>query len=224
MKLSIPEKFLLLAKHPEKGRFIISGIHMQYGLVGSVLLEMSVEDRFEIRNNLLYLKATKLKGNSIVSEVETMIRASSKPSKIRYWVNKLSRKSNKYKRELLASMSHNRLIRIENKKFLGIIPYKLTYLVNQRLRKDLIGDLRRSLRSKQEVEEEHAVLLGLIEAAKMYKLFSTDAAEMRVIKKQLKEIVKDSPIAGTVDSTIKGVQAAIFTTIIASSVVTSSSH
>jgi hypothetical protein len=58
MELNITEKFLLLGLHPEKGRFIISDVHLSYGLVGAILLEMSIDNRIAIENNRVILKET----------------------------------------------------------------------------------------------------------------------------------------------------------------------
>lgn len=222
MNLSIPEKFLLLAQHPDKGRLIISGLQFQYGIIGALLLQMSVEERISIENDLVTLNSGKGKPGSMIAEIELLIRNSRKKRKLKHWVSKLSRKSNKYKKALLEELATARIIRIEPKKFLGLIPYKNTYLVNRRLRSDLIKELKGSIFSKHEIENDQLVLFGLIEATKMYKVFTTDSAELKRIKKALKELIKENPIAGSVDKTIKEVQAAIFVTIIASSVVTTS--
>jgi len=222
MNLTIPEKFLLLAQHPAKGRLIISGIQLQYGIIGALLLQMSVEERINIENDLLILKSGKGKPDPMIAEIELLIRNSKKQRKTRYWVNKLARKSRRYKKATLEKLSSARIIRIEPRKFLGIIPYKKVYLVNSRLRNDLIKQLKNSLISKHELTNDKVVLLGLIEAAKMHKIFSSDKHELKRIKKALKESIKENKIAATVDKTIKEVQAAIISTIIVSSVVTSS--
>lgn len=222
MNLSIPEKFLLLAQHPDKGRLIISGLQLQYGIIGALLLQMSVEERISIENDLLILKSGKGKPVPLIAEIEMLIRNSKKQRKLRYWVTKLARKSNKYKKAILENLASARIIRIEPRKFLGLIPYKNVYLVNRRLRNELVKQLKGSLMSKHELTNDKVVLLGLVEATKMYKIFASDSGELKQIKKTLKELIRENQIAGTVDKTIKEVQAAIFTTIIVSSVVTSS--
>ena len=221
MTLTVPEKYLLLAQHPEKGRLIVNGIQLQYGLIGAVLLEMTLEGRLDVSNDLLVLKPSKKSSDPIVIEVEAMIKSSTKPRKIKYWVNKLSRKSRKFKNEALQSLEKKKVIRIEYKKFLGIIPYKKTYLLNGRLHRDLISMLKRAVLNKKELTDELVVLLALIEASKMHKIFNVDREQLKKIKKELKVILEESPVAASIDKTIKQVQAAIFVTIIASSAATS---
>jgi hypothetical protein len=54
----------------------------------------------------------------------------------------------------------------------------------------------------------------------MHKILSKDKKELKLIKKELKRIIKENPIAETVDKTIREIQAAIITSITASVTVT----
>ena len=123
MELSVVERFLLLAQHPEKGRFTISGIQLNYGIVGALLLQMSLEKRIVLENNTLVLKNRRNIKDHLVREIVEIIGASDKKRKIRYWINKLNRKSNRYKWTILNEMDRKRLVRIDNKKFLGLIQH-----------------------------------------------------------------------------------------------------
>jgi len=222
MKLSTVEKFLLIAQHPEKGRFIIPDMQINYGIIGALLLEMSFLEMINIENNKLILKSNKSNNDPIIKEISLIIRNSRKPRKLRFWINKLARKSRNYKWTILNELVHKRLIRIENKKFLGLIPYRKTYLVDTKTRNSLLQELKKSILSRRNISDENIVVLGLVEACKMHKAITTDKTELKKIKKELKEIIKESPIAGTLDKTIKEVQAAIMVTLMASTVVTTS--
>jgi hypothetical protein len=48
----------------------------------------------------------------------------------------------------------------------------------------------------------------------MHKTLSSDKDELKRIKKELKQVIEKSPIAGIVDKTIKEVQAAIMVTTV----------
>ena len=97
MNLSSVEKFLVLAHHPQKGKFMISDIHINYGIIGAILLDMSLEDKIKIENDRLVLKGSIELDDLIRSEIALQISQSTKPRKIRYWMSKLARKSRKYK-------------------------------------------------------------------------------------------------------------------------------
>lgn len=222
MKLSIAETFLLIAQHPIKGRFLTSDIHINYGIIGAFLLEMSLEGKVEIENGKLIIKHSESTDHKIISELSITIANSKKPRKIRYWISKLARNSKKYKWIILSELADNNFIRIENKTFLGLIPYKRNYLIDNVSRDHLIQELKSKLLLRQELSNENLIIFGLIEACKMHKIITSDKNELKIIRKVLKQIIKESPIAETVDETIKQVQAAIIGAIVASTVVSSS--
>lgn len=222
MKLTIVEKFMLIAQHPEKGRFIIPEIQLHHGIIGAMLIEMSFNEMINIEKDRLRLKNYKKSNDPIINEIALKIRKSKKPRRIKYWITTLAGKSRKYKWVILNGLVKNKLIRIENRKFLGLIPYRKHYLTESKTRNNLIQELKKSVLSRREISDENIVVLGLIEACKMHKVLTTDKSELKRIKKELKQIIKESPIAGTVDKTIKEVQAAIMVAMVASTVATTS--
>lgn len=231
MKLSIVELFLLLAQHPTKGRFVIGDMQINYCIIGAILLEMSLDGKIGLENEILVLKGsdgaesnidsgTGAK-NQIVSEISAIISGSKKPRKIRYWIGKLVQKSNKYKWAFMSELESRSFIRIEHKKFLGLIPYRKTYLIDTTTRDVIIEQLKNNMLHNQELSNESVVMLGLVEACKMYSIFTKDRGELKIIKAKLKQVIKESPIANSLDQTIKQVQAAILGAVIAGSVAAS---
>jgi len=108
------------------------------------------------------------------------------------------------------------VLRQERKNFLGLIPYTSNYIRDRRTREKLIRHFKMAVLhpSSTEVTGEDLALLGLIEASKMHKTLSSDKDELKRIKKELKQVIEKSPIAGIVDKTIKEVQAAIMVTTV----------
>lgn len=237
MKLNIVELFLLLAQHPSKGRFVIGDMQINYGIIGAILLEMSLDGMIGLENDVLVLKDSSDENidtdanrdaaagtgtiKQIVSEISAIISSSKKPRKIRYWIGKLVQKSNKYKWAFMSELESRNLIRIESKKFLGIIPYKSSYLTDNKARDIVIEQLKNNMLLNQDLSNESVVMLGLVEACKMYSVFSKDRGELKIIKVNLKKIIKESPIANSLDQTIKQVQAAILGAVIAGSMAAS---
>ncbi|WP_200975258.1 GPP34 family phosphoprotein [Echinicola sp. 20G] len=221
MELSIAKKFLLLAQHPEKARMLISGVHIQYGLAGALLLQMSLEDKIEVSGeDILTVKRGASFNDPLLEEVAQMIQKSKKPRKMRYWIQKVGPKALKWRHQFYDQMAQERLIRVEKKKFLGLIPYTLTYLVNSQIRNKMIQELKSDVFRKKDIIPENMAVLGLIEACKMHNVLSKEKSQLKSIKKDLKQLVKESPISATVDQTIRQVQAAIISTIVATTVAT----
>jgi hypothetical protein len=221
MRLNIAEKFLILAHHPQKGRFSINGLQLKYGLVGALLLEMSVEKIVSVQDNRLVYRSAGIEKDQIIPEMSAEIRQSEKTRRIRSWISKFARRSRRYRRAIMQQLSDKRIIRIEYKKFLGIIPYQKSYLSDKSLRDELIRTARNNLLYRKDLNEENVAVLGMIQACGMYKIISTDRQELKKIRKELKEIIKESPIARIVAETIKQVQIAMMASIAASSATSS---
>ncbi len=213
--LTLTEKFLLLAMHPEKGRFTIAGMQLAYGIAGGLLLELSMQERIAIEDGKVVSKKGSRITDPVLSEVSDMMASSEKKRKVRYWTNKIYKRSNKYKKVILEGMEKIHLVRIERKKFL-FIPYTLYFLRDKRTRDNLIRHLKKAILypSSVEITGEDMALMGLVEACKMHKTFASDRQELKRIRKELKEVIKNSPIAGVVDQTIKDVQAALLASVV----------
>ena len=221
MELNLLERFILIAQHPNKGRFIISDMHINYGIIGAALLEMSFNEQIIIENDMLFLKKDKNTNCQIISILVESIKNSKKPRKLKYWIPKLARKSHKYKWMILEHLKQKDFIRIENKKFLGIISYRKNYLIKNKERNHLINQIKDNILNTRNLSNDDVLILGLIEACKMQKIIISDKNEIKIINKKLKEIIKESPIAETVDKTIKQMQAAIIGAIAASTIAAS---
>jgi hypothetical protein len=219
MNLTTSERFLLLAKNPSNGRFISSDIYLYYGLVGSILLEMSFEGMFTIENKRLILKDGTRTTNPIYLEIVERIKKSKKPRKLSSWISIINRKSRKYKWIVLKDMAQKHILTIEQKRFLGLIPYRRCSLNDQNVRNTLISQLKNGVLYKKETNDELIVLLSLIEACRMHKILTRDRAELKILRKNLKEILKENPIASEVANTIKQVQIAIAASIAVSTAV-----
>ncbi len=219
MELNTIEKFLLIAHHPEKWWFKTPQIQLKYGLTGAMLLEFSIRKNIELVDNKIRVNKESITSDedySIFDDfIQTMIQAN-RLHKPKYWIQKFGRKSRKLKWEILRGLEKKRLIRIEHLKFI-FIPYRRSYLTDRRLREKLIHELRDSLTYKKKISEEGIAILGLIEACKMYRVLSPDRSKRRQIKKELKLVLKESPISEVVQATIRQTQIAITMAIAASS-------
>ncbi len=209
MEIRLTEKFLLIAQSPEKGRFLISSLQLNVGLVGAILMEMTFDKKIVIEQNKLLLKSSKSSNDPVLSEITGVIKKSKKPRKVKYWVSKLERKVRRYKWIFLEKMQKDRLVRIEHKKFLGAISYRKCFLINKRIRDDILKQLKDAVFYKKELSEENIVLLGLVEACGLQKTLASDRKELKVVKKRLKELLKEEPIAQAVGKTLAEMQAAL---------------
>ncbi|MBN2638655.1 MAG: GPP34 family phosphoprotein [Bacteroidales bacterium] len=223
MELSITENFLLLGHHPLKGRFMISDVMMNYGLPGAFLMELSLKEKISIRDSKLIIQ-NRRENDRILSEVLSVMAQSGKPKKIKTWIQLLARKSRRFRRALLEQMAGKKLIYIQYNTFLGFIHYRKYYVKNNRVRSQLITELKQAILRPENLDPEIIPLIGLVEACKMHKMLTSDKKELKLLKQKTKILIKDMPVAGILDETIRQVQAAIIAGIAASTAATAAAH
>jgi len=207
--LSTAEKFLLIAHHPEKGRFMIQRTYLQYGIAGAILLDMTIADRIETDGAKLSLKRARASTDPVLNDVIALMSQSSKPRKAEYWIRKLGARYNRYALQLLKGLTGKRIVRIEEKKFLGLIPYRKSYLLESYTRSNLVRQLKNEIMVYRGVPGDNLALAGMIEACRMHRILTTDRDELKQIKSQLKKMIKENPVADAVTQTISQVQAAV---------------
>jgi len=223
--LSLREKFIIITHQQNKGRFFVSDIILGHGIIGALLLELSMNEMIYLNNKELLIKTKKTK-DALLSELLEKIGGSTKEKSIKTWVRRLNNKSRKYRWSILNSLSDKKVMRIERRKFIGLIPYKLTYFNDSKIRETLIENVRDTVLKSKKVSKEDVAFLSLIQACKLEKVFCSNRNERREFNKNLKELLDNNPITDAVAKSIKEVQAAVIGVVsgaaIASTV--SSSH
>jgi len=221
-----PEKFLLLAHHPRKGKFTdsrLSGDYVKYGMMGAIFLDLSLKGAIELKNKVIRVTGKKDNLYPEAEEILQRLRESRKPKKVKYWIRKMGSRGNRYKKRMLQRMKDKGLIRIEKKKFLGLIPYQKTWLLKTDQRHKMLLHLREVVMGRQKAGTEEAMLLGMIRACRIYRILVQQKGEQKEIKKALKQFMEENAIAGAVDQTLREIQAAIFASIGAASAASAAS-
>jgi len=220
--LSTAEKFLMIAHHPEKGRFMITGMFIQYGIAGAILLDLTLEERIDITNKRLILKTPGTSADPLINEITALISGDPRPRMVGYWVRKLARRYNRYKRQVLEGLAKKRMVRIEERKFLGLIPYRRSYLTESYTRTNLVRQLKNELLANTRgPSSPNMAIAGLIEACRMQRHLADDREELKKIRIRLKDIIKESPVSDVVSQTVRQVQAAIFASVTAAIIASS---
>lgn len=215
--LNTVEKFLLIAHHPEKGRFMIPQIYVQYGIAGALLMDLTLAGRIDLAEKKLILKPSKTTADPVMNEAITLMSQSQMARKADYWVRRLATRYNRYKWQVLQGLADRRMVRIEHRKFLGLIPYRQSYLIESYTRSNIIRQLKSDILAyTREPSSASMAVAGLIEACKMYRILSDDREEVKNLKTQLKKITRDNPVSDILSQTIRQVQVAIIAGVTAS--------
>lgn len=214
--LNTSEKFLLIAHHPEKGRLVVSRQYFRYGLAGAILLDLCLDGRLGIENGRIIPRPGNTPADPVKSEVIQMITESARPRRAGYWVRKLAFRYNGYLNQIRTVLAGKRLLRIEETRLLGIIPWRRSYITESYTRSNLIRQLKNDILVYRGDAGESSALAGLVEACRMRRILSTDREELKMIRSQVKKILKDSPVSDAVAQTIRQVQAVIIASVTAS--------
>jgi len=150
------------------------------------------------------------------SEVIQMITESVRPRRAGYWVRRLAFRYNGYLNQIRAGLAGKRLLKIEESRLLGIIPWRRSFLTESYTRTNLIRQLKNDILVYRGDAGESSALAGLVEACGMRRILSTDREELKMIRSQVKKILKESPVSDAVAQTIRQVQAAIIASVTAS--------
>lgn len=221
MKLNIQEQFLLLTKHPTKGKFIIADSHIKFGIIGALLLKISFDDNIILEKDKLILNDNINNDNAMISEISIIIKDAKKNKKLSYWITKLSKYAEKYKQNILSNFGKNGMLRIEEKKFIGIFPYTKYFLIENSIRENIIQQVKNNILNKKSLSNEELTLLVLIQACNMFKIISSDRVEIKLLKMKLKDIIKENNTKPEiVNAIIKSIKEAIMNEIV-STVITS---
>lgn len=218
MQLTLPERFLLLAIHYDKPIFLVTQPAFSAGFIGSIFMELAVREHIHIENKVVEVISGK-PGSGVVLEVLSNL-AQSKPRKIRTWVSRLSNSSRRYRLKLINEMQHKGLMRTEERRFL-FIPYKVPKLINKKAKQDEVTNIRKLVFQNGTPTEADMSLLGLVYACRMHGIIAKNSAERKEIRKRIKTMLKDDPIAKSVNEVIKETQAAIMAAVVATSAASS---
>lgn len=219
MELNTLEKFIIVAHHPQKWWFRVPQINLKYGISGAILLQFSLKKLIELENKKVILN-TKTKAINetypILDELLEKMSTAKREHKPKFWIQRFGRRSRKIKWAILTGLEKKRLVRIRHLKFLWI-PFRRSYLIERNTRSSILSKLRESVIYRKEKSEEDIAMLGLIEACRMYRILSPDRSKRKQIKKELRSVLKESPISQIVAATIKQTQMAIAVAVAASS-------
>jgi hypothetical protein len=219
MKQTIAETFFILIQNPEKSRSLVTGEVKNIGLIGSILLDLSMEEKIELESDKLQVKSTRSSLSESHNQILEQIAKSPKARKTKTWISRLSRHIGKYKKNILIGLETKGIISIEQKRFLFFTYYK-TRLINKSLRSRLVDDLRDMVLFSKPVEKEDSAILGLIEACKMYKIICRNKDEIKLCRSKLKDMIRSDLVSQEVNQVIRDTQVAIHAAIVASNVAT----
>jgi hypothetical protein len=223
MEHRVTEEFISLSLNPESGRYMILGNYLTYGIVGALLMDLSLAGKISIEGNKIMIsRDNPMTGIPAFDRLMKSISVSGKDRTIKTWVRRLGNRSAWYRKEMRKYFVKNGFLKEEKKRFL-FIPYRLHYVAKPGFRKSLILRYKDIILYKKQPEDHEVMLMGLMYACRMHRVLSKVGPERRKIRKRLVEIVKDNEFASGINKVIVEMQAAITAAIAATAAVSAAS-
>jgi hypothetical protein len=220
---SIAELFVILAINPQKGRIDMNTISFRYSLTGALFMDYHESGEIKIENKRV-IPSFRKNGDVIHDLFAEKFMNSSGTWRLSFWIRRLTNKSRLIFREIINSLDREQIIRIEQRKFLNIFPYKRYWFIDNRLRTSLIETLRGILLYGKKPGKKEVMILGLVEASKAYRLLASERGESRLLRKKNTELLKGDLMTGEISQTIREVQAAIIAAVTAATIAAHGSH
>jgi golgi phosphoprotein 3 len=217
MSHSVAELFVVLAINPEKGRVALNDIHFRYSLTGALFMQYHENGEFSIENKRV-IPSFRKNGEVIHDLFADRLMNTSRNRRMSFWISRLTNKSRLILREITNSLASKGILRIEQRKFLNIFPYKRYWFIDISIRTSLIEALREILLYGKRPDNKEVMLLGLVEASKAYTLLSRERGESKILRRKNTELLKGDIMSAEISQTIREVQAAIIASITAASV------
>ena len=223
MDFSIAEQFVILTLNPEKGRVAIDSTHFRFSLTGAILLDYMDGEELRVEDKRV-IPSLKINDDAIHLMFSDKIMKSSRNRKLSYWIYRLTNKSRFIFSEMTKSLEKRRVIQIEHKKFLGIIPYKRYWFLNKSIRTDLIESLRGILFYGKKPGKKELMLLSILQAARAHSILSKERGEIKIFRQKCTELLKGDNVGTEINQTFKEVQNAIESSITAAMIASHAGH
>jgi len=225
MQLNLFEKFILLALDQNKGRFLIDTLSLNYGIAGSILLELSEMNKISIKNKKIIVTDRKLTKISIVDACIKLINNSRKKRKAKYWIYKIGNKSSGFKKVILKDLYEKKIIRISKKSYLwGLFSLYKYPVINSKLSTEIKSKLKKIVLEGEKPDIESLLLLSLINSCKLIRVLFINKKEHKTAKKRIKELTNNIEISEAVSQTLKEIQTAVIVATTSAFISSSSSN
>jgi hypothetical protein len=208
MQYPVSLSFILLSIDPEKGSLINYGTSFNYGLAGAIIMDMTTAELLKTENGKL-LPNQQNSDSEVANNVLELMHKRKKPRSIKNWITKIGGHPAAPKKAFLQMLEDQNLIKIIQKRWLGLIPYKRYSLLKPDDRQKLIHTLREDLLSDKKLSQRESTLLGLIKATNIQKILYNNDIPKKEIRQQLKKRMKEDALSNDVSKSIQEVQTAI---------------
>lgn len=197
------EEFLLLSIHESRGTFIKSTQdQMKPGLAGAILAELALSGKIQTSNNhRLHVVDDSPTESEVLSEALHMLKEPGKERKFGYWINFLSQKSDKVRKQTIEGLIKKGCITQDDDRLLWVIPSPLMKEIKASTKYWVVNRLRAAVLTQEGTQQRDVALLSLVKACGLLDfVFLRDerkAAEQAIYAILINQALKD-PVIQTI--------------------------
>lgn len=204
--LLIAEKFLLLSLHDEKGVSLVDSL--TEWLAGSILIELTLLERFEKQKKKIRLINSDPTGDEILDEAIAFLAGETKWRSINWILEHLVGKLKPLKDRLQYRLVERGILRVEEKKVLWVFNVERFPMTDATEEYEVRKRIRSIVLAGNTPDPEYSALISLAYKADLTnELF--DKPERKEARKRMKEIAKGDALAKQVSDIVDETQAVL---------------
>ncbi|WP_404788353.1 GPP34 family phosphoprotein [Altericista sp. CCNU0014] len=205
----LSQDLILLALNPETGKTRFSFYSaLDYGLVGSLLLELVLQGKLEIDNDNRAIGAIAgSTGDEFLDQRLNEVLASSRPRTARFWVTHWRRRYRRFQTIVLQNLVDLSVLERQEQRILGLFPTQRYFLRDESIQREIVQQVRAAVLEGIGLDSRMAALISLMQASHLI-----DAAfgpeERPEVRSRIKAIAREELVGKAVSKAIFTVQAA----------------
>ena len=205
----LSQDLILLALNPQTGKTRFSFYAaLEYGLVGSLLLDLVLQGKLEIDNNNRVIGAiTGNTGDEFLDRHLNEVLASSRPRTARFWITRWRRRYRWFQPVVLQNLVDLGVLERQEQRILGLFPTQRYFLTDESIQREIVQQVRAAVLEGIGLDSRMAALISLMQASHL-----TDAVfrpeERPEARSRIKAITREGLVGQAVSKAIFTVQAA----------------
>ena len=205
----LSQDLILLALNPQTGKTRFSFYAaLEYGLVGSLLLDLILQGKLEIDNDNRAIDANAGNtGDEFLDRHLNEVLASSRPRTARFWVTRWRRRYRWFQPIVLQNLVDLGVLERQEQRILGLFPTQRYFLTDESIQREIVQQVRAAVLEGTGLDSRMAALISLMQASHL-----TDAVfrpeELPEARSRIKAIAREELVGQAVSKAIFTVQAA----------------
>jgi hypothetical protein len=190
----------------------LRGGYLTFALAGSLLIELTLKEQVALgeKNRVEIADSTK-PTEALAAEAFALISSSKKTKDTTYWISVLASRIPHLVERSAEPLVSAGVLRIEKRRWLGLIPYRVFELIDRNHRERLIANLLDVLRGHRKPDTDMIHLVQLAHAACLLVSWFPKE-EKKVLLDRLVEIGRNEMVGKAVDAATAAIVSSVATT------------